>query len=106
MAASSWATYLASKALLEAHGSVEGVKAAAKGDASVVAPLTEGLDKWNAIDAAVKEAAQHVDIVIPARRRSKAALQAAATLLAFARSAACLLPRRRCASRCSGWRPE
>ena len=68
MAASSWDTYLASKALLKQHGSVAGVKAAAAADAAVVTPLTTGLDKWSAIDAAIVEAAKDVDIVIPVRR--------------------------------------
>ena len=67
MAASSWDTYEASKALLAKHGSVAGVKAAAATDASVVKPLTVGLDKWSAIDAAIVEAAKDVDIVIPVR---------------------------------------
>ena len=67
MAASSWATYEASKALLAEHGSVAGVKAAAAAKPAVVAPLTVGLDKWSAIDAAVAQAAKDVDIVIPVR---------------------------------------
>ena len=67
MAASGWKTYEASKALLAEHGSVAAVKAAAAKDASVVAPLTVGLDKWSSIDAAIVEAAKDVDIVIPVR---------------------------------------
>jgi hypothetical protein len=70
MAASSWATYEASKALLAEHGSVAGVKAAAAAKPAVVAPLTAGLDKWSAIDAAVALAAKDVDIVIPVRARA------------------------------------
>jgi hypothetical protein len=73
MAASSWDTYEASKALLAKHGSVAGVKAAAATDASVVKPLTVGLDKWSAIDAAIVEAAKDVDIVIPVRSGAKRA---------------------------------
>jgi hypothetical protein len=73
MAASSWDTYEASKALLAKHGSVAGVKAAAAADASVVKPLTVGLDKWSAIDAAIVEAAKDVDIVIPVRSGAKRA---------------------------------
>lgn len=68
MAASSWATYEASKALLAEHGSVAAVKAAAAADAKVVAPLTAGLEKWSAIDDAIALAAKDVDIVIPVRR--------------------------------------
>jgi hypothetical protein len=67
MAASSWATYEASKALLAAHGSVAGVKAAAAADPSVVTPLTAGLGAWSDIDAAIAAAAKDVDIVIPVR---------------------------------------
>ena len=70
MAASSWATYEASKALLAEHGSVAGVKAAAAAKPAFVAPLTAGLDKWSAIDAAVALAAKDVDIVIPVRARA------------------------------------
>jgi hypothetical protein len=69
MAASSWATYEASKALLAEHGSVAAVKAAAAAKPAVVTPLTVGLDKWSAIDAAIVEAAKDVDIVIPVRQR-------------------------------------
>ncbi len=67
MAASSWATYEASKALLAAHGGVAGVKKAAAADPSVVAPLTAGLDAWSGIDGAIAAAAKDVDIVIPVR---------------------------------------
>jgi uncharacterized membrane protein (DUF4010 family) len=67
MAASSWNTYLASKKLLQEHGSVAGVKAAAASSAAVTAPLTVGLDAWKDLPAAVAAAASQVDIVIPVR---------------------------------------
>jgi uncharacterized membrane protein (DUF4010 family) len=67
MAASSWNTYLASKKLLQEHGSVAGVKAAAASSAAVTAPLTVGLDAWKDLPAAVAAAAFQVDIVIPVR---------------------------------------
>jgi hypothetical protein len=69
MAASSWATYEASKALLAQHGSVAAVKAAAAADPSVVTPLTTGLGAWSDIDARIAAAAKDVDIVIPVRAR-------------------------------------
>ena len=75
MAASSWATFEASKALLAAHGGVAGVKKAAAADASVVTPLTAGLNAFADIDAAVAAAAKDVDIVIPVRRARRAAGQ-------------------------------
>ena len=67
MSASSWDTYLASKKLLQEHGSVAGVKAALSASPGLVAPLTAGLDAWKDLPAAMSAAASQVDIVIPVR---------------------------------------
>jgi hypothetical protein len=67
MAASSWATFETSKALLKKHGSVDDLAAAAKEDPSVVAGLSTGLERWAEVDASVVAAASEVDIVIPVR---------------------------------------
>ena len=65
MAASSWDTLLASKQLLQTHGSVAGVKAAAASDPTVVTPLTTGLAAWKELPQQLAAAAKEVDIVIP-----------------------------------------
>ena len=88
MAASSWATLEAARALLQEHGggvecaSVPLVKEAAAKDASVVAPLTVGLDKWASMAERIKEAAKDVDIIIPARELA-ACCEAALLLLVY-----------------------
>jgi hypothetical protein len=102
MAASSWATYEASKALLAEHGSVAAVKAAAAKDPSIIAPLTAGLAAWSDIDARIAAAAQEVDIVIPVRgaharegARRKRQRKGRAWPLECGRTAlTCALPRR------------